>query len=139
MARQCVLIVDDEPGLRSAVREILQSAGYEPMEAADGTGGLAKAASLRPALILLDVRMPDLDGYEVCRQLKANPLTAPIPVVFLTAVEDSALNHRAFEAGAAACLTKPFRAEALLAVVEASVASAGHQRMRKVKARGNGG
>jgi CheY-like chemotaxis protein len=133
MARKRVLIVDDEALSRAVLRVFLTTAGYEPSEAVDGTEGLAKARELRPDLILLDVRMPGLDGIEVCRGLKESPETAHIPVIFVTAVEDAALNRLAFQAGGDAWLTKPFRREALLAVIEATLASAERQAKPKAK------
>ncbi len=136
--KKCVLIVGDDADLRMAIREMLRIAGHESLEAADRMEGLTAAASLAPALILLDVRLPDLDGYEVFRQLKANPLTAPIPVVFLTLGEDAALSRFAYQSGAAACLAKPFRLEALLAVIRATLGSAERQRKHRMKAQGSG-
>ncbi len=124
MARRRVLIVDDEASSRALIRDYLEMAGYEATEAVDGTEGLAKAESQRPDIILLDVRMPGLDGYEVCQGLKENPDTQHIPVIFVTVVEDAALNRLAFQVGAVACITKPFRREALLALIEATLAGA---------------
>ena len=135
MARKRVLIVEDEIDTRTAIREILERAGYEPAEAADGAEGLAKAESFHPHVILLDVRMPGLDGYEVCRGLKANPKTRIAPVIFLTAVQDDALNRLAYEAGGVACITKPFRAEALIAVIAAAVASGERRASPKAKSK----
>ncbi len=121
MAKRRILIVDDEPDLRAGIREILEWSGYEPAEASDGTQGLAQAARLRPDLILLDVTLPGLDGYEVCRRLKANPTTRQIPVMFLTGGEGAEVHRRATEAGAVACLTKPFRLAAIVAAVEGAL------------------
>lgn len=127
MAKKRVLIVDDEVESRTLIREFLDMPGYELAEAADGIECLAKAEDLHPDVILLDVRMPGLDGYEVCQGLKENPETTHIPVIFVTAVEDAALNRLAYQAGAAACITKPFRREALVAVIEAALANAERQ------------
>ncbi|HWT79729.1 MAG TPA: response regulator [Candidatus Methylomirabilis sp.] len=118
MARKRVLIVDDETESRTLLRELFGT-GYEICEATDGTEGLARAEQFRPDVILLDVRMPGLDGYEVCRGLKGNPELKAIPVIMVTAVEDTTLNRLAFQAGAAACLTKPVRQEALVTLIEA--------------------
>ncbi len=111
-----VLIVDDEPALREALRAGLELAGYEVHEAADGVEGLAKAAPLRPDLIVLDVRMPGPDGYAVCAALKASPATQGIPVIFLTGADDAGLHRRVREVGGTACLTKPFRLPELTAL-----------------------
>jgi CheY-like chemotaxis protein len=134
MAKKRVLIVEDDTDTRMAIRELLETAGYEAGDAADGTAGLAKAKSFRPDVILLDVAMPGLDGYEVCRGLKENPETKTIPVIFVTAVDDAELNRRAYEAGAVACITKPFRLEALVAVIETAFANA--ERKAKPKKKG---
>lgn len=136
MGTKRVLIVEDESSSRILLREMLSRSGYEPCEAEDGTEGLAKAEDLRPDVILLDVRMPGIDGYEVCQGLKENPETKSIPVIFVTAVLDDELNRLAYQAGAAACLTKPFRREALLALVEAVIASAERRAKSKVKSGG---
>ncbi len=99
-------------------RPLLPLAGYEPVEASDGTEGLAKAERLRPDVILLDVLMPGLDGFEVCQGLKANPTTSPIPVIFVTVWQGEAVHRLASAMGAVACLTEPFRLVALQAVIE---------------------
>jgi CheY-like chemotaxis protein len=124
MAKKRVLIVDDESDARTMIREMLANSGYEPCEALDGIEGLAKAEVLLPNVILLDVRMPGIDGFEVCQGLKENPATKTIPVIFVTAVQGSELNRLAYKVGGVACLTKPFRQEALVAVIEAALASA---------------
>jgi DNA-binding response OmpR family regulator len=133
MARKRVLIVKDDPDFRAMIRGYLEAAGYEPSEAGDGTEGLAKAEALRPDVILLDVRMPGITGFEVCQGLKATQETKRIPVIFLTAVDDFALNRLAYQSGAVACLTKPFRREALLAVIDAALTSAERQSKPKKK------
>ncbi len=133
MPRKRVLIVEDETTLRVAMREVVDWFGYEPVEAADGTEGLAKVEALRPNLILLDIEMPGLSGYEVCRRLKANPSTNPIPVIFVTAWQGEAVHRLAAAMGAVACLTKPFRLVALEAIIEGALAKAGRQAMPKVR------
>ncbi len=126
MPRKRVLIVDDEAPLRAVIREVLERANYEPAEAVNGLEALAKAEALRPDVILLEVRMRGIDGYEVCRRLKANATIGHIPVVFVTGVEEDDLYHLAEEAGAVACVTKPFHLESLPAVIAAALATAGH-------------
>jgi CheY-like chemotaxis protein len=138
MARKRVLIVDDDAASRELVREIVESCGYAAAEAVDGTDGLAQAESLHPDVILLDVRMPGLDGYEVCRGLKENPETRTIPVIFVTAVQNVALNQLAFQAGGVACVTKPLRPEALEAVIEMVLASVARQAKRRAQGGGSG-
>ncbi len=125
MARKRVLIVEDETTLRTAIREVVAWLGYEPVEAADGTDGLAKAERVHLDVILLDIEMPGLSGYEVCRRLKANPTTSPIPVSFMTAWRGEAVHRLASAMGAVACLTKPFRLVALEAVIEGALTASG--------------
>jgi two-component system alkaline phosphatase synthesis response regulator PhoP len=81
-----ILIVDDDPDLVDAVSTILESKGYELVKAYGGVEGLKKAKAERPDLIILDVMMPDKDGYEVCKELKANEKYRSIPILLLTAV-----------------------------------------------------
>jgi len=116
-----ILVVDDDRLLRQMVRDFLEVAHFAVAEAVDGPDGLAQAAASRPDLILLDLMMPGMDGYTVCRTLQAEQATRAIPVIFLTASPDLSLNRQAFAAGAVACLTKPFRREALLAVVNTTL------------------
>ena len=127
MAGKRVLIVDDEASPRAVIREVLQRSGYEPAEAEGGLEGLAKAEAVRPDIILLEGRMRVLDGYEVCRPLKANTRTQHIPVIFVTGVEDDELYALADEVGAVASITKPFHLETLVAVIDAALASAERQ------------
>ncbi len=112
-----VLIIDDDVIMRVAVRKILEADGYEVFEGVDGPDGLRQAAVQRPDVIILDLAMPGMDGYAVCRTLKAQARTSAIPVIFMTASTDRLLNQQAYAAGASACLPKPFRREGLLATV----------------------
>ena len=137
MVQKRVLIVEDEANMRTVLREVLERSGYVAAEAADGLEGLAKAESWHPHAVLLDIRMPDLDGYEVCRRLKANPTTKPIPVIVVTAVVDSPVSRLAYEAGAAACVLKPFRLEALVTVIQTTIAGAERRAKSIAKREGN--
>ncbi len=123
MMAKRVLIVDDDPMIRQMLRDILEITGYTVVEASDGAEALDNAEVLHPDIILLDLMMPGMDGYTACRELKANPMTRAIPVIFVTASEDVALNRLAFAAGAVACVPKPFRREALTAIIETILAS----------------
>ena len=127
MAAKRVLIVDDDPIVRQVVRDILEIAEYEVSEAVDGPDGLVKAEALRPDVILLDLMMPCMDGYEVCRALKLKPETRRIPVIIATASADVKLNSLAYTAGARACITKPIRREALAAIIQTTLANAERQ------------
>ena len=84
MERRQILIVDDYPGARYLRSRILSEGGYEVLEAGTGTEALVIARALKPSLILLDVNLPDISGYEVCEQLKHDPTTAAIPVIQIT-------------------------------------------------------
>jgi diguanylate cyclase (GGDEF)-like protein len=110
-----LLVVDDDPVSVQVLSELVRAAGYEVETVADSTIAVAQAQALQPDLILLDLRMPGLDGFEVCRRLKRNPVTAGIPVVFLSIVDDPAEKLRAFEVGGADYVGKTFHPEEVLA------------------------
>jgi len=118
-----VLVVDDDHLHCRMVRDILETVGYAVVEAVDGADGLEKAEALHPDVILLDLMMPGIDGYEVCRGLKRNPETISIPVILVTISPDVTLDHLAYAAGAIACIRKPIRRESLLAVIAAALKS----------------
>lgn len=107
-----VLIVDDVTANRDLLRELLESDDYRLMEAADGPTALLLAAETPPDLVLLDVMLPVMNGFEVCRRLRANPRLAEVPVIMITALDDQTSRIAGFEAGADDFITKPFnRAE----------------------------
>jgi two-component system cell cycle response regulator len=112
-----VLIVDDQAAGREVLEAVLDGQGYELAFAENGLSALAHAETLLPDLILLDVMMPDLDGYEVCRRLRSNPALAEVPVVMITALDDDAAIVRGLEAGADDYLAKPIRRNELRARV----------------------
>lgn len=103
-----VLIVDDEPIGRATLEGLLRHHGYQLAFAANGQEALAQAATLMPDLILLDVMMPHMDGYEVCRRLRNNVHLADIPVIMITALDDRESRVRGIEAGADDYIGKPF-------------------------------
>jgi putative two-component system response regulator len=105
-ARPVILVVDDEAANLQLLRQILQN-DYALLFAKDGARALELARQERPALILLDVMMPGMSGHDACRQLKAAPLTAAIPVIFVTALNDMRDEVSGFEAGAVDYITKP--------------------------------
>src|SRR5437762_1926392 len=105
---QTVLIVDDSIPLHKLVKTHLEPDSIAVQSAYDGESAIAKAVSLHPDLILLDVDMPQLDGFEVCRRLKANPQTANIPLIFLTASTVIADRVKGLDLGAADYMAKPF-------------------------------
>jgi pilus assembly protein CpaE len=124
-----ILIVDDEFPIRYLVEHTLRRKGYEVVAAKDGPNAVKLAAVCQPDVVILDVMMPDMDGYDVCTQLKSQSETADIPVIFLTALMTHEHKKRAFEAGASDYLVKPFQADELLAHI-ASV-------LRKSKTKNN--
>ena len=85
MRNKTVLVVDDEAGIRSNLMLFLRMEGYVAREAADGAAGLASVASVQPDLIICDVMMPEIDGFTFLKQLRENPMTSNIPLIFLTA------------------------------------------------------
>ncbi len=110
--KSVVLIVDDSDWARETLVEALEAEGYELFQAAGGVEGLERAAVLKPDVILLDVMMPVLDGFQVCARLRADPDLAHAPVLMVTALDDRASRIRGLEAGADDFITKPFdRAE----------------------------
>jgi two-component system sensor histidine kinase/response regulator len=112
-----ILIVDDTPTNLRLLTSILSSAGYVVRPARNGQIALASALSAPPNLILLDIMMPEMDGYEVCRRLKADNQTKNIPVIFISALNDIEEKIKSFELGAVDYITKPFHAEEVLARV----------------------
>jgi two-component system, OmpR family, alkaline phosphatase synthesis response regulator PhoP len=122
-----ILIVDDDPDLVNAVTLILKSKKYEVAAAYDGNEGLAKAKTEKPDLIVLDVMMPDKDGYAVCRDLKADSALSKIPVLLLTAVASHVPTTRytqqmGMETEADDYLDKPVEPEVLVARIETLLA-----------------
>jgi signal transduction histidine kinase len=113
----CVLVVDDVPKNLQVVGTMLRNAGYAIMPATSGAKALEGVRVQLPDLILLDLMMPEMDGLEVCRRLKADPLTQAIPVIFLTASNEMEHLVKGFEVGAVDYVTKPFNPPELLARV----------------------
>ncbi|HET9581496.1 MAG TPA: response regulator [Gemmatimonadota bacterium] len=109
-----ILAVEDHEDNRRILRLLLTSAGYEFIEAVTGTEGVALAERERPDLILMDVQLPELDGYEATRRIKANPALRHIPIIVVTSYALSGDDVKAFDAGCDAYLTKPFSPRQLL-------------------------
>ncbi len=114
-----ILIVDDSPTNLSVLAQILKAAGISIRIETDGKNALEQLEdnSDRPELILLDIQMPGIDGFETCRQLKANPTTQDIPVIFMTALTDTKSKVKGLSLGAVDYITKPFEGEEVLARV----------------------
>jgi PAS domain S-box-containing protein len=113
-----VLVVDDDPGIRMICREVLENAGYVVREAGDGEAALSEAKHFRPDLLLLDVMMPDLDGFQTAKRFRADRSGQLTPVIFVSAKGQTADKVRAFKLGAEDYLVKPFDAAELVARVE---------------------
>ena len=116
-----VLIVEDTPASLKLLSDLLTEAGYYVRQAPNGELALWTAQSRPPELILLDIRMPGIDGFEVCRRLKASPELSQVPVIFLSAQHDTDDKVRGFALGAVDFIAKPFQAEEILARTDAHV------------------
>jgi len=112
--KRCVLLADDDAGLRRLISTTLGTEDFELLHAVDGEQALQLAREHHPAVVLLDVNMPKVNGFEVCRQLKADPTTARIKVVLLTARSTDADRAFGIEAGADDYFSKPFSPVQLL-------------------------
>ena len=110
-----VLVVDDEEDVRATLCEFLEEHGFAPVEAADGEEALAKYFTEKPDLILLDLRLPKVDGFQVCQTLKGNPITSVIPIIMVTALNATPQKVKGMEYGADDYIEKPFDLEELLA------------------------
>ena len=111
-----ILIVDDDPHIRELVRVFLRDAGFEVSEASDGVEALAKFETLKVDMVILDVMMPNMDGWELCRELRAN---YDVPVLMLTAKGETAQKIKGFQLGTDDYLVKPFEPLELVARVKA--------------------
>src|SRR6476469_7643758 len=105
-----VLVVDDIAANRNVLGETLEKENYEVLLATDGETALKVCQKALPEIILLDVMMPGLDGFETCRRLKANPATSSIPVIFISAQNETKSMVNGFQAGGVDYITKPFQA-----------------------------
>ncbi len=119
MTREKVLVIEDEPDIREVMVYNLSREGYRVLEAKDGEKGLEKARREAPDLILLDLMLPSLDGVEVCRLLRSDPLTQAVPVIMVTAKSEESDVVLGFGVGADDYVAKPFSPKELLARVKA--------------------
>ena len=117
MANPKILVVDDEPDVVEMFERTLRSEGFEVVSAYDGIGAMDLASTERPDLVLLDVMMPMMSGYEVCAQLRANPNTQHIPVICISSAHSPDARANALRAGAATLLTKPVMPRELIAQI----------------------
>jgi two-component system cell cycle response regulator DivK len=114
-----ILLVEDTEDNRQIVRDLAASAGYELIQAADGAAGIAMAKEQRPDLILMDIQLPVLDGYEATRRIKADPHLRSIPVIAVTSYALSGDETKARDAGCDAYVAKPYSPRKLLATIAA--------------------
>ncbi len=128
-----ILVVDDDAAVRSGIIKLLRRENYSPLEAANGRAGVELARKELPDLVLCDLSMPEVDGYEVLRSLRAQPATSAIPVILMTGEGGQAGARSGMERGADDYLLKPFRAAALLAAIEARLER--NRAQRSVQAR----
>jgi two-component system, cell cycle response regulator DivK len=112
-----ILVVEDQEDNRQILRDLLGSAGYEMAQAWDGEAGIAAAKQQRPDLILMDIQMPQMDGYEATRRIKADPELKNIPVIVVTSYALSGDEGKARAAGCDAYVTKPYSPRQLLAKI----------------------
>ncbi len=114
---KAILVVEDQEENRYLLRRLLTRAGYEMIEAVSGEDGIVSAEKHRPDLILMDIQLPGLDGYEATRRIKANPALQSIPVIAVTSYALSGDEAKALAAGCDAYVAKPFSPRALLATI----------------------
>ena len=117
-----ILIVEDHEDNRRIMRDLLTNVGYELIEAVTGTEGVALAESGKPDLILMDIQLPEIDGYEATRRIKAIPSMKRVPVIAVTSFALSGDERKAFDVGCAAYVTKPFSPRLLLAQIREQLA-----------------
>jgi CheY-like chemotaxis protein len=120
--RPKVLCIDDDLLLLGLVRDTLEANGYEAITAADGPSGIELAKRIRPDVILVDVLMPRVSGFEVCRRLRADPGLKSTPIIVLTAVTDPGLKEKGLEAGANLAMPKPFDPMQIVAILDKAIA-----------------
>ena len=112
-----ILVIEDQEDNRRIVRDLLTSVGYELIEAVTGEEGVTLAETQRPDLILMDIQLPGLDGYEATRRIKANPALRHIPIIVVTSYALSGDEAKAREAGCDGYVAKPFSPRVLLAKI----------------------
>ncbi len=114
--KQKILVVDDEQGVRLFLRRMLEREGFAVVEAENGSSALASVRKENPAMILLDIKMPDIDGFEVCKKIRE---FSSVPVILLTGLSDDREKAKGLDVGADDYITKPFSSQELMARVKA--------------------
>ncbi|MBU2626271.1 MAG: response regulator [candidate division Zixibacteria bacterium] len=118
-----ILVIDDESEITQIIEAFLQNAGYSVATENSSVMGIERAKEFKPDLILLDIMMPNMDGYQICNELKKTPETASIPVIFLTGKDTRDDKGRSFQVGGDMFVKKPFSCERLLEIVTIVLAS----------------
>jgi twitching motility two-component system response regulator PilG len=118
MGKKHILVVEDEESLLKLETILLTVKGYDVTGVLNGRDALEKLSGNSYDLVLLDIMLPDIDGFEICRQIKSNPQTVNLPVVMLTAKKSSVDQERGLACGASAYLTKPFKSAMIIDVIE---------------------
>jgi DNA-binding response OmpR family regulator len=120
-----ILVIDDEPEITDIIETFLENAGYEVKSENSSVIGIERAKTFMPDLILLDIMMPFMDGYEVCKEFKRSEETSKIPVVFLTGKDARSDEGKSFKVGGDMFIKKPFSCERLLEIVKVVLLSIG--------------
>jgi DNA-binding response OmpR family regulator len=120
--RAKLLFIDDDPLLRTFFADFARAHDFQPFIAADGASGMALAKQERPDLILLDVMMPTMDGYDVCRQMRADPAFKDVPIIIITAMKDPKLSVKGFRVGATLAMEKTTDSRRFLDTIKAALA-----------------
>ena len=120
-----ILIVEDQEDLRGVLRDLLSGSGYAVVEAADGQDGVRKAKSERPDLILMDIQLPVIDGYEATRQIKVDPMLAKTPIIAVSSFAMKGDEEKARAAGCDHYVTKPYSPLQLLRTIRAILGEQG--------------
>jgi DNA-binding response OmpR family regulator len=118
-----VLVVDDEPEITDIVETFLSEAGYTVTVENHSRQAIAKAKEFKPDVVILDIMMPDIDGYAICQEIKQDPALASVPIIFLTGKDRNDDMGRSFKAGGDMFIKKPFSCERLLEIVNLVVMS----------------
>lgn len=126
LPRPKILIVDDDAGQADALAYRLRKQGFDALTSRTGNGGLALAQDEGPNLVLLDIRLPDVDGFEVCERLTSHPATCGIPVIIVSGVEHPDVIRKARSAGSSYYLRKPYDPNALLVLVQSALDEASY-------------
>lgn len=119
--RDIIAIIDDEPNVRETVQFILQNEGFHVIKASNGTEGLAVVEKMHPKVVLLDLMMPDVDGYRVCAEIKKQAVFEAVYIIMLTAKGQDIDRKKALQTGADEYLTKPLDAEQLINIIRKKI------------------